>query len=908
MKRAQVDPAGWPVIFYTHRRMGLLANTTLGPYVVQGPLSSGGMGEVYRAHDTQLDRSVALKVLRTDLVGDTSAVARFQREAKLASSLNHPHIISIYSVHETDGMLCIAMELVSGETLSKWIAANKPTLNRILEVFIQIADALAAAHSAGVVHRDLKPGNILVSAQGYAKVLDFGLAKQVVTPDQGGSQISTNISGAADLLGTPPYMSPEQAKGMPVDARTDIFSLGVVLYEAVTGVRPFHGESTIEVLNEVISNPARPAREIKPSLPAELDWILERTLAKQPAERYGAMSEFAADLRRLRGRLDVESSVTSRPRERKLKPLYAGLLLAVILPAVAGIWMYLRSRPAPQASGLRYEQLTDFNDVVTAPALSPDGRMVAFIRGGNFGTSAASGELYVKLLPNGDPIQLTHDGRAKHTPTFTPDGNRIVYTALDRKFVWDSWEVPVLGGPAVPFMRNASGLTFLDEGQIMFAEIDKNPHMSIMTSRLNRIDQRPIYVPQGDGSMAHRTARSPDKKWVLVVEMDGSGWLPCRIVPFDGSSQGRQVGPAGGQCTTASWSPDGKWMYFSSNEGGAFHIWRQAFPDGIPEQITAESNEQEGTAVAPDGKSLITAVGSTQGAVWLHDKQGDRQLTFEGVAMLPKMAPDGKTVFYLQRSGGSRSYISAQLWKVDVTTGTKERVFPGFLMSHYDISADGQHVLFAAAEGEKDPGLWVADLERRRPPRQLTKGGEFRAFFSGVNEIVFLSNGNQRFIQKMGVDGTAPRRILEISATYLLGISPDGQWIAVAMPQEEPDKDGNRIMLIPMEKGRSPIQICKSCVMGFGPGRVNAPLIQWSNDGSSVLLSLKYFGLQSRKTAVLPFAKIAVDMTRSEAEFAKLPGVRLIDEADVFPASRPGEYLMSRRSASSNLFRISLPD
>ncbi|HUS19109.1 MAG TPA: protein kinase, partial [Terriglobales bacterium] len=662
-----------------HRYMALSANTKLGPYVVLGPLKSGGMGEVYRAHDTGLDRSVALKVLQSRLVGDASAIARFQREAKLASSLNHPHIISIYSTHEVEGLLCIAMELVDGETLSEWQKTHKPSLGKLVEVFTQIADALTSAHKAGIVHRDIKPSNLLINDQGYVKVLDFGLAKHVATVDGESSQTSTetNITGGNDVVGTPAYMSPEQASARPVDARTDIFSLGVVLYEAATGMRPFQGESTIEVLNEVISKPARPAREIKPSLPAEIDWILERALAKQPAERYGAMSEFAADLRRLRTRLDGESTVTSRPSGRNLKPLYAGLLFAVMLLAVAGTWMYRQSRPGRQSSGVRYEKLTDFNDSALAPAISPDGRLVAFIRDGGFGFSASTGELYVKLLPNGDPIQLTRDGRGKHTPTFTPDGNRIVYTCLDRNFAWNSCEVPVLGGPTITFMRNASGLTFLDNERIMFAEIDKNPHMSIMTSRLNRIGQRPIYIPQGDGSMAHRTALSPDKKWVLVVEMDGSGWLPCRIVPFDGSTQGRRVGPAEGQCTTASWSPDGKWMYFSSNAGGAFHIWRQAFPDGILEQITSESNEQEGTAVAPDGKSLIASVGTAQGSIWFHDQKGDRQLTFEGVAMLPKMSPDGKTVFYLQRSGSSRSYISAQLWKLDLLSGVKERVFPG---------------------------------------------------------------------------------------------------------------------------------------------------------------------------------------------------------------------------------------
>lgn len=888
--------------------MGLSANTKLGPYVVLGPLQSGGMGEVYRAHDSQLDRSVALKVLRTDLVGDANAVARFQREAKLASSLNHPHIISIYSVHEADGLLCIAMELVGGTTLSEWIESQKPGLNRILEVFIQIADALAAAHAADVVHRDIKPSNILVNAQGYAKVLDFGLAKHVSLQPHDRSEATTlrDLTTGQNLLGTPAYMSPEQARGEPVDARTDIFSVCVMLYEAVTGQRPFRGDSMVQLLHAVISTRPRPVTEINSSLPPQLQTLLQRGLAKERDLRFANMAELATELRRLRSWVESQAFSTRTRAQSSRLGMAIALVLGVL--AVVAVVLYRFAGQRPEAAALKYEQLTDFNDAAFAPALSPDGRMLAFVRGGSFGSSAiGAGDIYVKMLPDGDPIRLTKDGGAKHVPVFTPDGSRILYTRVNANFSWDTWQVPVLGGETTPYLPNASGLTFIGKDEILFAEIKASPQMAVMTSKLNRVAQREVYAPAGAGSMAHRAALSPDRKWVLIAEMDGSGWLPCRLVPFDGSSAGGPVGPEHGQCVTASWSPDGRMMYFSSNAGGAFHIWRQKFPDGQPERLTTEASEQEGTTVTADGKSLITTVGIVQSAIWLHDKDGDRQLTFQGVAVLPKMSPDGASVYYLQRSGASRSYVSGEIWKVDLKSGNRDRVLPGFVMTGYDISPDGHSLVFASAEGSADAGIWIADLDRRKPPRQLTKGGEYRVFFAGNSEIVYQGNEPDRFLFMMKTDGSDRRRVSDERVIYLINVSPDGEWVAASLMGRN---EGAAVKLFSVRRLSPPVSICEGCAVGFGPGRTDAPVVSWTHDGRTVIVPLRFFGM-SRRSIELPFDARRPDFdrdARTEAAYLALPGAKVINERDMFPAIRPGEYLMSRRSSVTNLYRVILPD
>src|SRR5262249_37143300 len=292
------------------------------------------------------------------------------------------------------------------------------------------------------------------------------------------------------------------------------------------------------------------------------------------------------------------------------------------------------------------------------------------------------------------------------------------------------------------------------------------------------------YLPPGDGGMAHRSALSPDGKWVLVVEMDGAGWLPCRLLPFDGSSTGRRVGPQDGQCTTANWSKDGTWMFFSSNSGGFFHLWRQRFPDGKPEQITSgpTPTEEEGTTLTPDGRYLIASIGISLGSVWMHDKGEDRQLTSQGFAMLPSLSPDGKKIHYLLKAGASRAYISAELWEYDLSSGSRERALPGFLLSSYALSPDGQGVLFTVAEGEANSGIWIADLQRRAQPRRLTSGHEYRAFFGTDGEIIFLSDGETRYLYRMKDDGSQQTRISD-AVINLVSVSPGGEWATVTIPK-----------------------------------------------------------------------------------------------------------------------------
>jgi len=294
------------------------------------------------------------------------------------------------------------------------------------------------------------------------------------------------------------------------------------------------------------------------------------------------------------------------------------------LALVAVVFLFLSNR-RPVTADPTYTQITNFTDSAISPAISPDGRMVAFLRSSNW--FFTPDEIYVKMLPNGESVQLTHDSRPKYGLAFSPDGTRVAYTAAGKRG-WTTVIVPVLGGESSELLTNAAGLTWLDEHRILFSEVKRGQHMGVVTATENRSEYRPIYFPQDERGMAHLSYASPDRKWALVVEMDPV-WQPCRLIPLDGNSAGRQVGPKG-NCTSAAWSPDGKWMFFGVAVEGNHHLWRQRFPSGEPEQVTSGLTEEDGVTIAPDGKSLITSIGVLESAVWIHDDNSDRPLTSQG--------------------------------------------------------------------------------------------------------------------------------------------------------------------------------------------------------------------------------------------------------------------------------------
>ncbi len=483
-----------------------------------------------------------------------------------------------------------------------------------------------------------------------------------------------------------------------------------------------------------------------------------------------------------------------------------GVAMVGSVVAIAVVVALRMRSPTRAPDRSQWVQLTKLPDSVTEPALSPDGRMLAFIRGDS--TFVGAGQVYVKILPDGEPVQLTHDNVLKMDPTFSPDGSRVAYTTVDPQFHWDTWVVPTLGGEPQPLLRNASGLVWTGPRQVLFSEIKMGMHMGIVAGAESRIGARDIYLPEDEPAMAHRSYLSPDGKWVLLVEMDHDhDWLPCRLVPTDGSSRGRHVGPLGGGCTVAAWSHDGKWMYFTANPGGVNHIWRQRFPDGQPEQITSGPTEEEGVAMAPDGRSFVTAVALQNTSLWVHDAKGEHQISLEGNVAEAKFTPDGKKLCYLiVREAPFASYgYQGELRTADMESGRSEPLVSGLPVLDYDISADGQQVVMWTTDPEGKPRLWVARLDRSSSPAQIPNVEGRSPLFGPSGDIFFRHlEGTSTFVYRVQPNGTGLQKVRAEPVLFLHSVSPDGRWIVgwALLPGNGPPS----VQAFPLDGG-PPIQI-----------------------------------------------------------------------------------------------------
>jgi DNA-binding winged helix-turn-helix (wHTH) protein/Tol biopolymer transport system component len=633
---------------------------------------------------------------------------------------------------------------------------------------------------------------------------------------------------------------------------------------------------------------------------------------------------FAAEAREVQEAVEVEPAVAIRPlaAESPAGPpshepgswtkvatrrslTVAALLVSVLIVASGLIW--LRVRPSTAVTP-QYLQLTNYADSATSPSLSPDGRMLVFLRGA--ATFYGPGDVYVKLLPDGQPFQLTHDGVAKMSPVFSPDGARIAYTTVDRGS-WDTWVVPIPGGMPQRLLPNASGLSWIAEHRVMFSEIGPGMYMRIATAAESRADERDVYRPPlTELGMAHRSFLSPDRKSVLVTEMDPRGWMPCRLSSFESSSPARQVGPVPGKCTSAAWSPDGRWMYFSADAGSGFHIWRQRFPGGEPEQITFGATEEEGIAVPSSGRSLITSVGFEQSNVWLHDSAGDRQISSEGYAYTPAVSPDGSTVYYLVRSGSSRDFVAGELWAADVSSPRRERLLPGFLITRYDISADGKRVVFAVRDASDKSSVWLARLDSRSPPRQLTSLDASCPLFGPDGDVFFLArDGESQYLYRTNEGGTLSEKIIGEPVIYLIAASPDGRWLVSWIAYS--GDDSTYALVAYSTHGGEKKLICTACTIS-GPRNPGAPMVSWTRDQQFMFFK-SILGGMDHKTFVMPvrageaLPSLPHAGFQSDRDVLAVPGARDIAEEDLFPGTSSSVYAFTRKTTRRNLYSIPVP-
>jgi len=788
-----------------------VAGQTLLHYRILEKIGEGGMGVVYKALDSHLDRHVAVKVLPPDKVADEERRQRFAQEAKAASALNHPNIVVVHDITEDRGVNFIVMEYVEGKTLDQLVGRKGLKLNEALGYAVQVADGLAKAHSAGIVHRDLKPTNIMVTSDGRIKILDFGLAKLM---EEGGADEfgPTRTLGRPErprteegfIVGTAAYMSPEQAEGKKVDARTDIFSFGVVLYEMLTGQKAFSRETKIATLAAILREDPKPAGQINETLPPDIEQILTRCLRKDPQRRWQNMSDLKVVLQDLKedsesGKLRASQAAAARPRRRPF--VWIGLATLVLAAAIL-LWIFFPRKAGPP----EYEitRLTFDSGMTWSPSFSPDGRMFAY-------ASDRSGDgnldLWIQQTAGGPPLQLTTDPADDRSPTFSPDGSKIVF--YSEREGGGLYEVRTLGGQERRIADRGNHPRYSPDG-LWISCIEVPASLETALTKMFLVPARggtPIpFQPEFcvvDLAAGSAPVWSPDGKYIIFNgrRADDSASLDWWVAPVVGGPAVRTGAhrslslPPVWRCPQ-SWA--GSHIYYSTGttvEG--VNIFRAQIDrknwqvSGPAERITSGAGMQYQTSVLQDGRLAYANLNWIANIWTLEAKPNLGQVSAKPVPVAqdllakfnPSLSRDGSKMVY-HAFGGFKTGRSEVRLK-DLATG-EEKVFP-LSANRLDqiprISPDGSVFSYRdLVEGKLRTFLVTGGAS---VGRDVCNACLILGFFADPNFALILENGRQLLKYNIATGEKVP--ILDAGAGKIRepAISPDGHWVAFIL--DEPD-------------------------------------------------------------------------------------------------------------------------
>jgi Tol biopolymer transport system component len=736
--------------------MRLTAGDRLGSYEIVATLGAGGMGEVYRARDTRLGREVAIKVLPAERLVDEGRKRRFVQEARAASALNHPSIVTIHEIESSNGSDFIVMEYVPGQTLDGLIPKHGMPVRQALRVAIPIADALIAAHSRGVVHRDLKPANVIVTREGVVKVLDFGLAKLTHEMDDPGETLTTTTSGSGALTrpglvtGTAGYMSPEQATGGRVDARSDIFSFGAVLYEMVTGRRAFSGKTLQDTLTKVVTEQPTAPTELVREIPEALERLILRCLRKEVDRRFQHMSDLKVELQELKDYFDPAAVPDAARPVRKSRAAWGIAGVAALLASAVGaawLWRSAAARVLPA----QVVPLTTLLGWQGTPAFSPDGERVAFYWNGE----SDNYDIYVKLIGASELHRLTADPALDIAPAWSPDGRRIAFT---RSSWWGKAAtihlVSALGGPD----RKLSDL-------------------SVCTG--------------------FTLSWTPDGKWIAAARACSPGARGIYLFPVDGGEpRPLTQAPPGGVHRAPAVSPDGRFLAFAACVVGScdmqlVELGPDFVPKSSPRRLTRQGFSILAAAWVPDGRSLVYDTefgpGTDVFQLW--------RVAIDGSRPPERLELAGLGARWPALSGNRLAFtrLRAEQDLVRLTPGRPSEVFPAS-SSYWDgaaaFSPDGRLVAFESMRSGERIEIWLSAADGKNPV-QLTRGpGLWQgspAWSPDGRRVAFDSQGEDRRwdIWTIDVAGGGPQRLTQNPGNENVPTwSRDGRWVYYSSERE----------------------------------------------------------------------------------------------------------------------------
>jgi Tol biopolymer transport system component/predicted Ser/Thr protein kinase len=780
---------------------------TLSHYEIQTPLGEGGMGVVYRAVDTRLGRPVAVKLLRGDEVVSGESRKRFMHEARAASALNHPHIITIYDIGQEQGVDFIAMEYVAGTSLAQMIARGRRGVDDCLRLAIQIADALAAAHAAGIVHRDLKPANIMVTDKGSVKVLDFGLAKLTETADDNSmaDPISTGTSPASHpqtqegtILGTAAYMSPEQAEGKPADARSDVFSFGTVVYELITGRRAFTGATKVATLAAVLTKEPEPMSHVVQGLSPHLEKTIARCLRKSPERRWQSMADLKIALEELleEGNVLQFQRPALRATARQWRTnVAAGLAVTLIAVFVAAMWrqttrMVTDVTPTPTLTRLTSDLgWTDY------PAISRDGKILAY-------SSDRSGEghldIWIQHIPDGAPVRLTRAPGDETDASFSADGGRIAFQST--RDGGGIYLIPTLGGEERLIVRSGFSPRFSPDGKWLAYGVAEQGG-----SR--------IYVTPADGGVPTLVAPGFYRTRAHVWSTDGKhllfwGQRERDAPPEDNTDWYVAAVPSNSLVATGArgvllqerfrafqelpypdaWVSAGSRVLFHGAIGDSSNMWQVAISPqswgvkGPPQRVTFGTTDEAAASVTSDGRMVF--ISRTTGSdIWSlpidaeHGKPlGMLQRVTQDSAddYDPTLADDGTSLVFRSRRAGGFAVVLKSIGN------SAETVLTRVPADHFAaISRDGTKVAYSFHENGKMP-IYIVGAGGGTAVRVCDNCGEVKEWSPGGDQILYVTNRDPSGVGLLTIGSAQDDAWLahQINGIYGPRLSSDGGWVA----------------------------------------------------------------------------------------------------------------------------------
>jgi eukaryotic-like serine/threonine-protein kinase len=854
----------------------------IGSYEVLSFLSRGGMGEVYLAEDKRLGRKVALKLLPSSFTKDDDRLRRFEQEARAASALNHPNIITIYEIREVGPSHIIATEFVEGETLRSRLNHTPLSVTEALDVAIQVADALAAAHKAGIIHRDIKPENIMLRPDGYVKVLDFGLAKlsEQASPAVAAEAPTIQVrTGSGIVIGTAGYMSPEQARGLGVDNRSDIFSLGAVIYEMLARRKPFEGDTPSDTLAAILKTEPPPLSRVLPGVPAELTRIVTKCLKKDREERYQVVKDLWLDLKALKQELefqrsrgnDVAASTVAgeatavlseaRPtaersgistiteslsleiKRHKFGAAVAVVLIAFLLAASGfGVYKLLhRENTVAHFSEISLAQLTNSGNAIDS-TISPDGKYIVYVL-----SDRSSQSLWIRQVSTAnDKLVVPPAPVGYFGTTFSPDGNDLYYVIKANLDAGTLYRIPTLGGTPVKLSEKLDGpVSFSPDGK-QFAFVRGNyPNAgssALIVANIDGTNERQLAVknfPERFSPIFFTgPSWSPDGKLIAASVATTGG--QSRLLGFsvaDGKEQ--QLWQQQWQFTgRAQWLPDMSGLLVVAGESAAAaQLWFVNYADASGRRITNDLGTYRSIGLTQDGKTVTTVQAQGLVNLWVaHDGDVTKasRLPTGNVSFYSSSGnnvtwtPDGRIVFVSNEGGNPNIWITNP-------DGSERKQLTANDAANFSpvVSRDGKYIVFSLWRGGKR-NLWRMQVDGRNPV-QLTFGivDSFPSISPDSRWVIYTGENNAKpTLWKVSIDGGTPTRIMDRNATMGV-VSPDGKYIAYTYPESaDATAPANRLAVMPFEGGE-PIKTFQVNV-----GGTVLSVVQWANDGKSILYTV----------------------------------------------------------------------